>query len=284
MEMTSESAGTVERHACPRCAVPAGSVCRTQGGKVASKYHTARFVLVPALREVLEVAVPADRLPGRPWMKGPPLQAAVAEVSDTAIRIGYARCSTAQQELASQIEAAVTAWRKHMMGARRSPATINQALAAVTLLYAQVGLRIDVTGDVVLTARTGHVRLHGKGDEVRTVPLPPIAREHLAAWLDARVGDETAGEGTGVPLWCGQRGRLTDSGITQIIVAIGQDAGLPGLRPHRLRYTYATRLRQGGADAAQVQALLGHTSLETTARYFRAGPAEQAAVVDRVFT
>uniref|UniRef100_UPI003F497EFB tyrosine-type recombinase/integrase n=1 Tax=Streptosporangium sp. CA-256172 TaxID=3240076 RepID=UPI003F497EFB len=235
-------------------------------------------------------------------------------------------------------EAAVTAWRKHMMGARRSPATINQALAAVTLLYAQVGLRIDVksarlpkpgepdaltpaeqgrveraaarrgvrdraivavllyagarveecgrleTGDVVLTARTGHVRLHGKGDEVRTVPLPPIAREHLAAWLDTRVGAETPADGTGVPLWCGQRGRLTDSGITQIIVAIGQDAGLPGLRPHRLRHTYATRLRQGGADAAQVQALLGHTSLETTARYFRAGPAEQAAVVDRVFT
>ncbi|WP_329086447.1 MULTISPECIES: recombinase family protein [unclassified Streptosporangium] len=106
MEITSESAtSTVERHACPRCAVPAGSVCRTQGGKVAPKYHTARFILVPALREVLEVAVPADRLPGRPWTQGPPLQAAVAEAGSQAIRIGYARCSTAQQELASQIEA-----------------------------------------------------------------------------------------------------------------------------------------------------------------------------------
>ncbi|WP_327092516.1 recombinase family protein [Nonomuraea sp. NBC_01738] len=106
METTSEStAGTVERHACPRCAVPAGSVCRTQGGKVASKYHTARFVLVPALREVLEVAVPADRLPGRPWTQGPPVQAAVPEIGGQPIRVGYARCSTAQQELASQIEA-----------------------------------------------------------------------------------------------------------------------------------------------------------------------------------
>jgi integrase len=47
--------------------------------------------------------------------------------------------------------------------------------------------------------------------------------------------------------------------------------------------TYATRLRQGGADPAQVQALLGHASIETAARYFRAGNAEQAAVVDRVF-
>ncbi|MEU4539975.1 tyrosine-type recombinase/integrase [Streptosporangium sp. NPDC023825] len=183
--------------------------------------------------------------------------------------------------------AAVTAWREHMMGARRAPATINQALAAVTLLYAQVGLRIDVkgarlpkpgepdalspaeqgrveraaarrgvrdraivavllyagarveecgrleTGDVVLTARTGHVRLHGKGDEVRTVPLPPIAREHLAAWLDARVGDEAAGEGTGVPLWSGQRGRLTDSGITQIIVAMACTRRWPRSPPRR---------------------------------------------------
>jgi hypothetical protein len=47
--------------------------------------------------------------------------------------------------------------------------------------------------------------------------------------------------------------------------------------------TFATRLRQGGADPAQVQALLGHASIETAARYFHAGNAEQAAVVDRVF-
>lgn len=51
----------------------------------------------------------------------------------------------------------------------------------------------------------------------------------------------------------------------------------------RLRHTYATRLRQGGADVAQVQALLGHASLETSARYFRAGTAETAAIVDAIF-
>ncbi|TMR15822.1 site-specific integrase [Nonomuraea turkmeniaca] len=50
-----------------------------------------------------------------------------------------------------------------------------------------------------------------------------------------------------------------------------------------MRHTYATRLREGGADVAQVQARLGHASLDTSARYFRAGTAEQAAVVDRVF-
>ncbi|MBG0819102.1 tyrosine-type recombinase/integrase [Planomonospora sp. ID82291] len=58
---------------------------------------------------------------------------------------------------------------------------------------------------------------------------------------------------------------------------------VPGLRPHRLRHTYATRLREGGTDPAPIQALLGHASLDTTGRYFRAGRTEQAAVVERVF-
>ena len=51
----------------PKCDAPAGSPCRTGGGKTAAWYHTARFILVPALREELNVVVPPDRAPGRPW-------------------------------------------------------------------------------------------------------------------------------------------------------------------------------------------------------------------------
>lgn len=228
-------------------------------------------------------------------------------------------------------EAAVTAWRKHLVTSKAKPAGINQALAAVTLLYEHgASLRIKVkrvsvprpgapdaltpaqqgaveraatrrgvrdaaiiavllyTGarveecaridldDVAITARTGRVRLHGKGDEVRWVPLPAIARERTAAWIELR-GREPG------RLFTGQRGPLSISGITQVVLAVGQDAKVPGLRPHRLRHTYATRLRQGGADPAQVQALLGHAFVETSSRYFRAGEAEQAEVVERIF-
>jgi integrase len=227
-------------------------------------------------------------------------------------------------------EGAVTAWKRDMLAARSSPATVNQALAAVTLMYEQAGLRIAVkrvriprpgepdaltrqqeaalrraaarrgsrdsaiiavlldagarveecarldAEDFAITARTGEVRLHGKGDEVRFVPLSRRARELVSAWLDVR------GRNPG-PIWTGQRGPLTISGLTQVGLAAGDDAGIPGLRPHRCRHTFATRLRQGGADPAQVQALLGHASIDTAARYFRAGSAENAEVIERVF-
>jgi site-specific recombinase XerD len=228
-------------------------------------------------------------------------------------------------------EAAVTRWRRHLLECKASPASVNQALAAVTLLYEHgPQLRIAVkrarvkrpgepdaltpaqqgtleraadrrdrrdaaiiavllyTGaraeesarlavdDVAITPRTGQVRLLGKGDQVRVVPLPARARERVAAWLLER------GNHPG-PLWLGQRGPLSISGITQVVLAVGRQAGIGGLRPHRLRHTYATRLRQGGADVAQVQALLGHASVETAGRYFRAGTDEQADVVERVF-
>jgi integrase len=229
-------------------------------------------------------------------------------------------------------EAAVTAWRKHLLRTKKaSPATINQALAAITLLYEHgpqlrisikrarvsrpgepdalspaergkveraaerrgarnaaiiavllyAGARVEECerldlDDVAITARAGSIRLHGKGDEVRDVSLPTVAQQRLSAWIAER------GNHPG-PLWTGQRGRLTISGITQGVLAVGAAAGITGLRPHRLRHTYATRLRQGGADPAQVQALLGHASVETSSRCFRAGKAEQATIVETVF-
>ncbi|MGB8946640.1 MAG: recombinase family protein [Streptomyces sp.] len=106
MDLTPDRAAlAVERHDCPNCDAPVGSACRTRGGKTASKYHTPRFVLVPALREELEVLVPADRLPGRTWQQGPALAVVPAPRTERPVRIGYARTSTARQELAIQLEA-----------------------------------------------------------------------------------------------------------------------------------------------------------------------------------
>jgi site-specific recombinase XerD len=232
--------------------------------------------------------------------------------------------------------AATKAWLRAQLAARAAPASINQGLAAVALLYQQAlhirpavrrtavarpgapdaltrnqegavqraadrrgvrdgaliavllgtGARVEECArlevdDVPLTARTGQVRLIGKGDQSRTVPLPSAARDRLRLWLADRAGLDLPPATR--PLWYGQRGALTISGITKVVLAVGAEAGLPRLRPHALRHTYATRLREHGADPAQIQALMGHRSIETTQRYFRASDDEVADLVERVF-
>ncbi|WP_331767917.1 recombinase family protein [Embleya sp. NBC_00896] len=105
-ESDSTDADDVERHPCPRCAVAAGSPCRSRSGAVAGAYHTGRFTKVPRLAKLLRVPTPADRGPGRSWRPGTPVPLAIAPDTPGAdIRIGYARCSTLTQELQSQLDA-----------------------------------------------------------------------------------------------------------------------------------------------------------------------------------
>lgn len=74
--------------------------------------------------------------------------------------------------------------------------------------------------DVPLTARTGQVRLLGKGDQPRHVPLPARTRERVAALVATL--DPPAGA-----LWRGQRGPR-DTGFTQLVLAVDAHAAIPG--------------------------------------------------------
>ncbi|MGA5134397.1 recombinase family protein [Streptomyces olivoreticuli] len=105
MPELADPAAAVEQFDCPTCSAPAGSTCRTRGGKVAPKYHTPRFMLVPQLRAELEVRTPADRGPGRAWEQGPAIDTDTPKSKTKPTRVGDARCSTAQQELQSQLDA-----------------------------------------------------------------------------------------------------------------------------------------------------------------------------------
>ncbi|MFF1478795.1 recombinase family protein [Streptomyces sp. NPDC058301] len=104
MTTNASPADLAERHDCPKCAAPAGSPCRTGSGKVAASYHTARFGLVPSLKAELTVKTPADRGPGKAWTAVEAPVAAPDVAPGAPIRVGYARCSTAAQELQSQLD------------------------------------------------------------------------------------------------------------------------------------------------------------------------------------
>lgn len=141
-------------------------------------------------------------------------------------------------------------------------------LAILETLYAS-GVRVsELCGADVssLDADRGVLRVLGKGNKERTVPLGRPALRALAAWLDDRGLLAVAGERA---LFVGGRGRRIDPRVVRRIVhrALERVPDAPDLGPHGLRHAMATHLVEGGADLRSVQEILGHSSLATTQIY-----------------
>ena len=142
--------------------------------------------------------------------------------------------------------------------------------ALLELLYA-TGARVSeaVGLDVDDLAHGDVLRLRGKGDKERIVPLGSYARAALDAYL-TRVRPALAMKGRGSPrLFLGARGApLSRQGAWLVIRAAAERALITSeVSPHTLRHSFATHLLQGGADVRVVQELLGHASVATTQIY-----------------
>jgi len=111
------------------------------------------------------------------------------------------------------------------------------------------------------------VRVLGKGNKQRTVPLGRPALDALQAWLGRR--SELATAGSGPAVFLGERGGRLDPRVARRIVHAAMEAvpEAPDVGPHGLRHAMATHLLEGGADLRSVQEMLGHASLGTTQLY-----------------
>jgi len=142
--------------------------------------------------------------------------------------------------------------------------------ALLELLYA-TGARVSeaVALNVDDIVDTDVVRLRGKGDKERIVPVGSFARDAIDAYL-VRARPLLSARGRATPaLFLGLRGqRVSRQNAWLILQGTAERAGLAAhVSPHTLRHSFATHLLQGGADVRVVQELLGHASVATTQIY-----------------
>jgi integrase/recombinase XerC len=152
---------------------------------------------------------------------------------------------------------------------------------ALLMLMVDSGLRrtevtqLDVE-DVDLKRRTIVVR-HGKGDRPRVTTMGDTAAQALWRYLSARGGVK---EG---PLFTGRTGRrLTPSGLSQAVSAIGRRAGVAGLRPHLFRHAWAHFSKAAGMQEGDLMQLGGWTNTAMLARYGRSLAQERAIDAGRL--
>jgi site-specific recombinase XerD len=247
-----------------------------------------------------------DELAGR---AGAPVAAdrfrgdALAEVLARLARRGLAASSQARAGAAGRPVSRYAAEHGHADDAaknlplprrpRRLPKTLpqadlNRALAALPsatpvqrrdravleLLYGS-GLRLSEAlgldlSDLDWSART--LRVLGKGDKERIVPLSAHAKVALLAMLRDRRGQ--AAHGADEPLFQGPGGRRLSPRTVQraVLAALAEVASQTGVSPHALRHSFASHLLDAGAELRAIQELLGHASLASTQVYTQVNP------------
>lgn len=152
--------------------------------------------------------------------------------------------------------------------------------AVITLLYG-CGLRISealgLTGEDYPLAEV--LRITGKGNKERLVPVIAPAREAVTAYVAACPFKPE----TGAPLFRGVRGRqLPARAIQKAMAAARTQLGLPAsATPHAMRHSFATHLLSAGGDLRAIQELLGHASLSTTQAYTAVDTAHLMAIYEK---
>jgi integrase/recombinase XerD len=142
--------------------------------------------------------------------------------------------------------------------------------AMLELLYAS-GLRIsELTGARLenIDLADGMIRVLGKGQKTRLVPVGTKARESLARYLE-HGRPKLVRRRTGGELFLSNRGgKLTTQRVYDIVKEIAKLSGLESnIYPHLLRHSFATHLLTNGADLRVIQELLGHADIATTEIY-----------------
>ena len=135
--------------------------------------------------------------------------------------------------------------------------------AILSVLYAS-GLRVsELCGLNLIDVSEDHVRVKGKGNKERIVPIAQVALSRIDHYLkEFRKDKEEA-------LFITQRGKRIDRiAVWERIKWYAKKAGIEkNISPHTLRHSFATHLLENGADLRVIQEMLGHANIATTDKY-----------------
>lgn len=151
---------------------------------------------------------------------------------------------------------------------RRDTAIIRVFLNTGARLAELAGLTMD---DVDIHQRELYVI--GKGRKGRALPLGPKAVKDIDRYIRARGRHKDAGLSW---LWLGPKGRLTDSGIAQMVKRRCREAGIPEIHPHQLRHTMSHKWLSAGGTEHDLAKINGWTSLQMVGRYAASAATERA--------
>jgi site-specific recombinase XerD len=148
---------------------------------------------------------------------------------------------------------------------------------AIVRLFSSTGVRLGEMAGIrldQLDRDAQRVLVIGKGDRGRWVPYGP----KTAVALDRYLRDRRRHRRDGDPwLWLGVRGRLTDSGIAQMLAKRAEVAGIDRMHAHRFRHTFSHRWLAAGGTEGDLQELAGWRSPQMLARYGASARAQRAA-------
>ena len=197
--------------------------------------------------------------------------------------MGYAQANPARRLPLPRVSEYVPVFLSEEMAQRLIAAADSPWTKCAVVLLLSTGIRrseaVAITLDD-LDLEKRQLLIRGKGGKERVVPLTEQAVEAIQVYLPHRT--KTQSRHLFVSAWKGHpiHGRC----INRMLKIVIRKAGLEGqgITPHKLRHTFATHLIRQGVDIRTVQELLGHSEIETTARYLHSDTKTKQAAVGKL--